>query len=154
MGLFDKIKKTADDTRNRVETAKLQAMQAQKSIKNAADAISGKPIPLDDELKARYAEEDARSIWINVSEDKWLNRYRYDNCTVEPVGAIFDGGNQQKPDIVFTESNGERLFRVTSRMGAYKALAENANRELQKLFVLYREGDTGNYYRIKVVFVR
>ena len=153
MGLLDKIKKTTDDARNRVETAKLQAMQAQKSIKNAADAISGKPIPLDDELKARYAEEDARSRWINVGEDKWLNRYRYDNCDVEPVGVITNGSGQ-KPDLVFTAPNGEPLFKVTSRMGAYKALAENANRELQKLFILYRESESGNYYRIKVVFVR
>ena len=75
MGLFDKVKKTASDAKQRVDTAKAQVSQAQKNMRNAVDAVAGKPISLDEELKARYAEEDTRSIWINVSEDKWLSEY-------------------------------------------------------------------------------
>lgn len=153
MGLFDKIKKTADDAKTRVDTAKAQVSQAQQSMKNAVNAVTGKPMPLDDELKERYAEEDSRSVWINVSEDKWLSQHKLDHCSVEPVSAVFEG-EKAKPDLVFIAPNGERLFRITSRMSAYKALTDNSHRVLQKLFVLYTEGDIGNYYRIKVVFVQ
>ena len=153
MGLFSKIKQTADDARNRVDTAKSQVTQAQQNMRNAVDAVAGKPIPLDEELKARYAEEDTRSIWINVSEDKWLNEHKLDHCTVEPVSAVFEG-NTAKKDFVFLAPNGARLFRVTSRMNAYKDLSANTHRALQKLFILYYESELGNYYRIKVVFVK
>lgn len=153
MGLFDKVKKTASDAKQRVDTAKAQVAQAQQSMRNAVDAVTGKPISLDEELKARYAEEDTRSIWINVSEDKWLSEYRADHLTIEPVNAFFEGSGE-KPDLIFTAPNRTRLFKVTSRMSAYNELVSNTHRALQKLFIMHNEGDFGNYYRIKVVFVQ
>lgn len=94
--------------------------------------------------------KDRRSLTTHFT----VNNDRYSaNGPVDEVGGeiLESSKGKGKPTYVIV-AGGSRVCEVTARMGAYKTIAERADKPLRRVISEKRDGDYGPYWRISLYF--